>query len=159
MYLPQGPRGESVPDHHASTFPASTTGGRDVVAAAVRGLAELLCSASLTEIEVEDGRRRIRVVRRAQAGIPIAASAALPAVRAEPTPPVPVRSIVVGTARLRDVIVPGRSVTGGETLLAVEMLGALHPVAAPPGGGVVRAILVEDGQPVEYDQPLVLLEA
>ena len=145
----------------------------------VRQLAELLDTTQLTEIEVEHGERRIRVARKAAAGAsqamhyapppppPVStAVAALPPT--EPTPPTPVaanavRSPMVGTAYLSaepsaaPFVSVGRQVQAGDTLLIVEAMKVMNAIIAP-SAGTVKAILVENGQPVEFDQPLVVVE-
>jgi acetyl-CoA carboxylase biotin carboxyl carrier protein len=146
----------------------------------VRELAELLSQNELTEIEVEDGERRIKVKREPAAVIgsaPIAAApvAAAPALSAPPMQAKEdlgqapadaegesVKSPMVGTAYLssepgaKPFIDVGKSVKAGETLLIVEAMKVMNPITAPTGG-VVKKILVSDGQPVEFDQPLVII--
>jgi acetyl-CoA carboxylase biotin carboxyl carrier protein len=69
---------------------------------------------------------------------------------------------MVGTAYLssepgsKPFVSPGDSVKAGDTLLIVEAMKVMNPIAAPAGGTVVQ-VLVTDGQPVEFDQPLVVL--
>ena len=142
----------------------------------VRELAEMLDSTHLTEIEVEDGDRKIRVARKVREAAaaqpvyaPVAAPAAAPAAAvAEAAPAAPahasaVRSPMVGTAYLSaepgaaPFIHVGHQVKQGETLLIVEAMKVMNPIVAP-AGGTVKAILVENGQPVEFDQPLVVIE-
>lgn len=142
----------------------------------VRELAEMLDSTHLTEIEVEDGDRKIRVarkVREAAAAQPVyapvaapAASAAAPAAavaEAAPAHASAVRSPMVGTAYLSaepgaaPFIHVGHQVKQGETLLIVEAMKVMNPIVAP-AAGTVKAILVDNGQPVEFDQPLVVIE-
>ena len=144
----------------------------------VRRLANMLDKTNLTEIEVADGERKIRVAR--TAGLPAApgsavvqnAVAATPSVApADETPssalaaehPGAVRSPMVGTvylspepeaARFQKL---GDTVAEGDTLLIVEAMKVMNPIAAPRAGKLT-AILVEDSQPVEYDQPLVIIE-
>ncbi len=140
----------------------------------VRELADMLDSTNLTEIEVEDGDRKIRVARKVkeaaaapafvaapapQAAAPAAAEAA-PA--AAPTGNA-VKSPMVGTAYLAaepgaaPFIHVGHQVKAGDTLVIVEAMKVMNPITAP-AGGTVKAILVENGQPVEFDQPLVVIE-
>lgn len=146
----------------------------------VRQLAELLDDTSLTEIEVEDGDRKIRVARKlrdqgagyalpAPALVPIPAAAPAPVAAAAPEPQAPaasagaVKSPMVGTVYLspepdaKPFIAEGASVKAGDTLLIVEAMKVMNPITAPRAG-VVRAILVANSQPVEYDQPLVVIE-
>lgn len=144
--------------------------------ALIRKLAELLTSNSLTEIEVEDGGRRIKVRRdalvaatgaapAAPATAPIAAaSTTVPADQGEAGPPAnAVKSPMVGTVFLspepgaQPFVVPGQTVSEGETLLIIEAMKVMNAITAPRAG-TVRQILVADSQPVEYDQPLVIVE-
>ena len=147
--------------------------------ALVRELAELLTENSLTEIEVEDGDRKIRVSR-APAPVVQAAAAPAPAAipqagAAAPAPAAPsgggddedlsgetVKSPMVGTAFMspepsaKPFIAVGDAVKAGDTLLIVEAMKVMNPITSP-SGGVIKKILVSDAQPVEYDQPLVVL--
>ncbi len=142
----------------------------------VRQLAQMLDETQLTEIEVEDGGRRIRIARKAAAAAPAvqyapppAAAPAAPAAAApvEAAAPAPsanaVKSPMVGTAYLSPepgasaFISIGKTVAAGDTLLIVEAMKVMNPILAP-SAGIVRAILVESGQPVEFDQPLVVVE-
>jgi acetyl-CoA carboxylase biotin carboxyl carrier protein len=147
--------------------------------ALVRELAELLDANGLTEIEVEDGDRKIKVSREPAAVVaaaPIApAAAAAPAAAQAPAAPAPaptpvpeevagetVKSPMVGTAFLSPqpgtapFVALGDAVKAGQTLLIIEAMKVMNPITAP-GGGVVKKILVGDGQPVEFDQPLVII--
>lgn len=147
----------------------------------VRQLAEMLDATHLTEIEVEDGDRRIRVARKAApvaAAAPVyhAAPAAAPAAAApaqvataEAGASAPashadaVKSPMVGTAYLsaepggKAFVSVGDTVAAGATLLIVEAMKVMNPIVAP-SAGKVTAILVDNGQPVEFDQPLVVVE-
>jgi acetyl-CoA carboxylase biotin carboxyl carrier protein len=142
-------------------------------AALVQELAELLHANQLTEIEVEDGDRKIRVARHGAPvapaiSMPIAAPATAPAAAAAPAAPAEdvggesVKSPMVGTAYLSPepggapFVEVGNSVKAGDTLLIVEAMKVMNPIVAP-GGGVVKKVLVSDGQPVEFDQPLVVI--
>lgn len=151
--------------------------GMNVDTALVRELAEMLGDTGLTEIEVEDGERKIRVSR--GGGV---AMAAAPAPVASPTPaapaaaaPVPesaaapeadtagaIKSPMVGTVYLAsepgaaNFVKVGDSVTEGQTLLIVEAMKVMNPITADKAG-TVKAILVENAQPVEFDQPLVVI--
>ena len=142
----------------------------------VRELAALLTEAELTEIEVQDGDRRIKVTREPAPVIGTAAPAAAPAAAAPaPAPaaaaPEPaaeevsgntVKSPMVGTAYLspepgaKQFAEVGDAVKAGDTLLIVEAMKVMNPITAPEGG-VVKKILISDGQPVEFDQPLVII--
>ena len=141
----------------------------------VRELAELLSETGLTEIEVEDGDRKIKVSREAAVVAPpspafaVAAPAptqALPAAAAAeaaaPDMINAVRSPMVGTAYLSaepgadPFIKVGSQVKAGDTLLIVEAMKVMNPIAATKDG-TVQQILIENAQPVEYDQPLVVI--
>jgi acetyl-CoA carboxylase biotin carboxyl carrier protein len=146
----------------------------------VRQLAELLDATHLTEIEVEEGDRKIRVARKAAAvAAPVQYApqpmAAAPAPAAAPVvaeagamaPTVStanaVKSPMVGTAYLsaepgaKPFVAVGSTVAAGDTLLIVEAMKVMNPITAPTAG-TVRQILIENGQPVEFDQPLVVVE-
>jgi acetyl-CoA carboxylase biotin carboxyl carrier protein len=142
----------------------------------VKELAELLSANELTEIEVEDGDRKIKVKRE---GAPVmayapasahalpSALAAAPVVSAEPAavaaPVDAIKSPMVGTAYLspepgaKPFVAPGQSVKAGDTLLIIEAMKVMNPITAPKGGKVAQ-ILIGDAQPVEFDQPLVVIE-
>ena len=142
----------------------------------VRELAALLTEAELTEIEVQDGDRRIKVTREPAPVIGTAAPAAAPAAAAPaPAPaaaaPEPaaeevsgntVKSPMVGTAYLspepgaKQFAEVGDAVKAGDTLLIVEAMKVMNPIVAPKAG-TVKKINVADGQPVEFDQTLVVL--
>jgi len=157
---------------------APDSGGMRIEAELVRQLAELLNQNELTEIEVEDGERRIVVKRQVHvAAAPVAAppappspaSAAPAAFAAAGAPVAPaahpgaVKSPMVGTVFLsgepgsRPFIAPGDTVKEGDTLLIVEAMKVMNQIQAPRAG-TVSAVLVVDAQPVEYDQPLVIIE-
>ncbi len=138
----------------------------------VRQLAELLDETKLSEIEVEDGGRKIRVARTVVAAAPVAiaqAPAAIAAVASAPaaTPvadhPGTVKSPMVGTVYLSPnpeaspFVSVGGTVNEGDTLLIIEAMKVMNPIVAPRGGKVI-SILVGSGQPVEFDQPLVVVE-
>ncbi len=146
----------------------------------VRQLAAVLDETNLTEIEVEDGDRKVRVARKVQVTqnvmgaapvmqAPVAAQAAAPAsMPSDPASITPahenaVKSPMVGTAYLaaepgaKPFIAVGSQVKAGDTLIIVEAMKVMNPIAAPHGG-TVKAILIENGQPVEFDQPLVVVE-
>ena len=137
---------------------------------AVRSLAKLLDETNLTEIEIEQDGMRIRVGRGARA-VAAAPAPALPAAGAasavasiEPSKhPGTVTSPMVGTCYLspapgaKPFIDVGSKVSAGETLLIVEAMKTMNQIPAPRGGTVIQ-ILVEDGQPVEFGEPLVIVE-
>ena len=142
--------------------------------ALVRELAELLGETGLTEIEVEDNHRKIRVSRAAAPAAATTAPAffAAPAVAPAAAPeaaPAPaadhsnaVKSPMVGTVYLSAepgsaaFVSVGQTVSEGDTLVIIEAMKVMNPIVAP-ASGMVRAILVENAQPVEYDQPLVVI--
>lgn len=147
--------------------------GMHIDSALVRELAELLADTNLTEIEVADGDRKIRVVRNvtvaaapvayAPAPVAAAAPAAAPAEAAAPAiEGKAVKSPMVGTVYLAaepgaaDFVTIGKTVKAGDTLVIVEAMKVMNPITAPTSG-TIKAILVENGQPVEYDQPLVVI--
>ncbi|WP_340264549.1 acetyl-CoA carboxylase biotin carboxyl carrier protein [Sphingobium mellinum] len=141
----------------------------------VRDLAALLDDTNLTEIEVEDGDRKIRVARKAGAAVayaptplaasPVAAAAPIAPPAAETTSVAAnaVRSPIVGTAYLAaepgaaPFAPVGATVKAGDTVLIVEAMKVMNAITAP-NAGTVKAVLVDNGQPVEYDQPLIVIE-
>ncbi|WP_347718453.1 acetyl-CoA carboxylase biotin carboxyl carrier protein [Sphingomonas sp.] len=149
--------------------------GMRIDAKLVRELAELLSANELTEIEVEDGNRKIRVRREAapvhvahHSPAPLfAPAAAAPAAAAADAPaaaPVDaVKSPMVGTVFLsaepggKVFVAPGDAVKAGDTLMIIEAMKVMNPILAPKAG-TVRQLLVADAQPVEYDQPLVVID-
>ena len=157
----------------------SKTGAMQVDIELVRQLATVLDDTQLTEIEVEDGERRVRVARTITAApaapmqyaqpapmlaAPAAAAAAPAEIVAAPQPAAnAVKSPMVGTAYLKPnpeakpFVAVGQQVAAGDTLLIIEAMKVMNPIHAPTAG-TVKAILVENGQPVEFDQPLVVVE-
>jgi acetyl-CoA carboxylase biotin carboxyl carrier protein len=143
----------------------------------VRELAQLLNETDLTEIEVEKGDLRVRVARTTTATVQVPAAAApvLAAAPAAAAPAVPtdakaaaahpgtVPSPMVGTAYRRPspdakpFVEIGSVVKAGERVLLVEAMKTFNDIVAPRAGTVV-AIMVEDGQPVEYGEPLLVIE-
>jgi acetyl-CoA carboxylase biotin carboxyl carrier protein len=145
----------------------------------VRRLAAILNDTGLSEIEVERGDLKIRVSRTlvaapvAVAAMPApvaahapaaAASSAEPQFTGEALPPGEViKSPMVGTVYMQSqpgappFIKVGDTVTQGQTLLIIEAMKTMNPIPAPKAG-VVRAILAEDGQPVEFGEPLAVIE-
>jgi acetyl-CoA carboxylase biotin carboxyl carrier protein len=143
--------------------------------ALVRELAEMLASNELTEIEVEDGARKIRVKREMTAApiyapAPVAAPVAAPAAPAQggdvtidsAAPVDSVKSPMVGTVYLAPepgsapFVAVGGAVKEGDTLMIIEAMKVMNPIVAPKGG-TIQQILVSDSQPVEFDQPLVVI--
>jgi acetyl-CoA carboxylase biotin carboxyl carrier protein len=143
----------------------------------IRQLAELLDETKLTEIEVEDGSLRVRVARQSAV-----ASYAVPAPAAAPAPVAPaaaapvaapanvnteapqgaVTSPMVGTAYLSAApgkpafIEVGSTVKQGQTLLIIEAMKTFNEIPSPRAGKVTQ-ILIENGQPVEFGMPLVVI--
>ena len=149
---------------------ADTKGAMQVDTALIRQLAELLDETKLTEIEVEDGARKIRVARTmtvAAAAAPVAHAAPVtpPAAEASATPNTAnaVKSPMVGTVFLaaepgaKPFAGVGDTVAEGQTLVIIEAMKVMNPIAAPRAGKVVQ-VMVENGQPVEFDQPLIVIE-
>jgi acetyl-CoA carboxylase biotin carboxyl carrier protein len=147
------------------------TGSMKIDSELVRQLAELLTETGLTEIEVEESGRKIRVSRGGGVALAAAPAPAAPAAApaeapapAESTPTVEgaIKSPMVGTAYLSSepgaapFVNVGDAVKPGDTLLIVEAMKVMNPITATQGG-TVRAVLVENAQPVEYDQPLVVV--
>jgi len=148
------------------------SGAMRIDADLVRELAELLTANALTEIEVAEGDRRIRVCRDpapvigapampAPAATASAAAAEQPA-EAEEISGFTVKSPMVGTAFMSPepgaapFVETGDAVKAGDTLLIVEAMKVMNPITAP-SGGLVKKIFVSDAQPVEFDQPLVII--
>ena len=144
-------------------------------AAAVRALADILVATDLTEIEVEHKDGRIRVVRTpavqnvvqpvaqmvaAVTPLPVAAG---PAPVEDAAHPGMVASPMVGVAYLAPepgaapYVTLGQAVSAGQTLLLIEAMKTYNQIKAPKSGTVTR-ILVSPGQPVEFGQPLLILE-
>jgi acetyl-CoA carboxylase biotin carboxyl carrier protein len=161
------------------------TGAMQIDVKLVRELAKMLDATNLTEIEVEDGDRRIRVARTpavqslasyaapapmVAAPAPAAPAPAAPAPAAPAAAPAPaaddhadaLKSPMVGTCYLlpepgaAPFVSVGDTVKAGQTLLIVEAMKVMNPITAP-AAGKIKAILVENGQPVEYDQPLLVI--
>jgi acetyl-CoA carboxylase biotin carboxyl carrier protein len=141
----------------------------------IRALAKLLEETNLGEIEMADGDRRIRVARPAVAPAPMATAvpvAAVPMAVAAPGGPAvndtsrhpgAVKSPMVGTAYLspepgKPVFVHiGDKVTAGQTLLIIEAMKTFNPIKAPKAGTVAQ-ILIDNAQPVEFGEPLMIVE-
>ena len=150
-----------------------STGTMQVDVKLVRQLAELLDETKLSEIEVEDGGRKIRVARtmtafaapaQAFAAPAAAALAAAPAAAIAPADhPGTIKSPMVGTAYLAPspesdpFVSVGASVAEGDTLIIIEAMKVMNPIIAPRAGKVTQ-IFVSAGQPVEFDQPLMTVE-
>ncbi|WP_426609101.1 acetyl-CoA carboxylase biotin carboxyl carrier protein [Bradyrhizobium sp. McL0616] len=143
--------------------------------ALVRELALLLDETSLTEIEIERAGLRLRVARNISvaatmpvpmahaAAVPIAAAAAAPAAADMSKHPGALTSPMVGTAYwapepgAKPFIEVGSKVSVGQTLLIIEAMKTMNQIPSTRAGTVTQ-ILVEDGQPVEFGEPLVIIE-
>jgi acetyl-CoA carboxylase biotin carboxyl carrier protein len=145
---------------------------------ALRALAELLNSTGLSEIELEEGGRKLRLARiiapvavPVAAPIAVAAPAALAPEAGAPSPgradpakhPGAVKSPMVGVAYLApepgaaSYVTLGQSVEIGQTLLLIEAMKTFNQIKAAKAG-TVKQILVSTGAPVEYDEPLLIIE-
>ena len=143
--------------------------------ALIRELALLLDETSLTEIEIERAGLRLRVARNvsvaaampasfAPAAVTAAAASAAPAAGTDLAKhPGVVPSPMVGTAYwapepgAKPFIDVGSKVSAGQTLLIIEAMKTMNQIPSPRAGTVTQ-ILVEDGQPVEFGEPLVIIE-
>jgi acetyl-CoA carboxylase biotin carboxyl carrier protein len=139
----------------------------------IRELAELLNKTGLSEIEIEKSGLKVRVARtvtvQAAVAAPVAAAASATSAAAKPAGndpakhPGAVKSPMVGTCyRSPEPSAPafidvGTRVSQGDTLLIIEAMKTMNQIPAPHAGKVT-AILVENGQPVEFGEPLVIIE-
>jgi len=143
----------------------------------IRDLADLLNETGLTEIEWSEGPLKVRVTKGGApvyAAAPMAAAAAAAAVAAtgggaaaaggdDASHPGAVKSPMVGTVYVAaepgaaPFVKVGDSVNAGQTVLIVEAMKTMNPITAPKGGRVAR-ILIENQQPVEFGQPLLIIE-
>jgi len=141
----------------------------------IRDLADLLNETGLTEIEIERKDLRVRVARgttAASVSVPAPAPAAVPATQHDTAPAPPastsehpgtVASPMVGTAYVAPepgaspFVEVGTTVREGQTVMIVEAMKTMNHIPSPRSG-TVTAILVEDGQPVEFGEPLVVIE-
>jgi acetyl-CoA carboxylase biotin carboxyl carrier protein len=145
-------------------------------AAWIRELAAILDQTGLTEIEIEKPDVRVRVARSVTAGpVAFAAGTAQTAAPSAPrfaesaaaAPSAPpagaINSPMVGTIYLSPspgadpFVKAGDKVTAGQTLMIVEAMKTMNPIASPKAG-IVRQILVRDAQPVEFGEPLIVVE-
>ena len=139
--------------------------GINIDPAFVRALAELLDDTQLSEIEVEDGDRKVRVARTlTAAAAPVAYAPAPVAAPAAAAPAADnfadaVKSPMVGTVYLApepsapNFAAVGSAVKAGDTILIIEAMKVMNPIVAP-ASGTLKAVHVENSQPVEFDQPL-----
>jgi acetyl-CoA carboxylase biotin carboxyl carrier protein len=140
----------------------------------IRNLARLLDETGLTEIEFERDGQRVRVARHAQAAGAPAHTAPTPSIPAEahatdvgmPDPanhPGVITSPMVGTAYLapepgaRPFVEVGSRVRAGDTLLIIEAMKTMNQIPTSRAGTVIQ-VLIEDGQPVEFGEPLMIIE-
>jgi acetyl-CoA carboxylase biotin carboxyl carrier protein len=140
----------------------------EVDSALIAELTQLLEANNLTEIEVQRGDQRVRVAR-GGAAVTAATTNPAPVRAAAPVPsdakshPGVVSSPMVGTAYLspepgaKSFVEEGSEVTTGQTILIVEAMKTMNAIPAPRSGKITR-ILIEDGQPVEFGEPLMILE-
>jgi acetyl-CoA carboxylase biotin carboxyl carrier protein len=152
-----------------SSQPSDRTAKSAVDHDLIRELARLLDETGLTEIDIERDGQRVRVARHAQP-FAVSAGAAPPAILSEPATaiepgkhPGVVTSPMVGTAYrgpepgARPYVEIGSMVRMGDTLLIVEAMKTMNQIPAPRAGRVIQ-ILIEDGQPVEFGEPLMIIE-
>jgi len=140
----------------------------------IHELTRLLDETGLTEIEIEQNGQRVRVARGAVAAAPapvraLSAPAPHPLAESAAAPLDPAKhpgvviSPMVGTAYIspepgaKPFIEVGSKVKAGETLLIIEAMKTMNQIPAPRGGTVIQ-ILFEDGQPVEFGEPLAIIE-
>jgi acetyl-CoA carboxylase biotin carboxyl carrier protein len=140
----------------------------------IEKLAEIIGRTGLTEIELSHGDMRIRVARQVQMVVEAAAPRQIPALAtaasAEPGPvasegphPGTVTSPMVGTVYLASdpgsppFVNVGDEVKEGQTLLIIEAMKVMNAIRAPRGGRVIR-IIVQNAAPVEYGEPLLVIE-
>ena len=144
----------------------------DIDEALIRKLADLLKETGLNEIEYESGQQRIRVNRGQAHGALLASTVAAPAALAAPSAPPAavaegppagaVTSPMVGTAYLAaepgaaPFVKVGDLVKAGQTLLIIEAMKVMNPIAAPQGG-TVSDIMISDGRPVEFGEVLMVV--
>jgi len=141
----------------------------DIDTETIRKLAELMTETGLSEIEMAEGERRIRVSRATVASAAAMVAPAIAASAALATPvnlashPGAVVSPMVGTAYFQaepgapPFVNIGDTIRVGETLLIIEAMKVMNPIKSPKSG-VITQILVSDGQPVEYGEPLMIIE-
>jgi acetyl-CoA carboxylase biotin carboxyl carrier protein len=153
----------------SSPMPKSPTIDHDVI----RELARLLDETGLTEIAIEQDGVAVRVARHASANVsrtrPAELPVAVPSVAPATAPldpaqhPGVVASPMVGTAYrspepgAKPYVDVGSEVKAGETLLIIEAMKTMNQIPAPRSGTVIQ-ILIEDGHPVEYGEPLMIIE-
>lgn len=140
----------------------------DVDSDLVRKLASLINETGLTELEYSEGEKRIRLQRGGVAApvysagpAPVAAAAAPAAAAAAPidavTSPMVGTAYLAGTPGGKPFAPVGQKVKAGDTVLIIEAMKVMNPIKAPKGGTITQ-VLVSDAQPVEFGQPLVVIE-
>lgn len=144
----------------------------DVDEKLIRKLAKLLDETGLNEIEYEAEERRIRVIARASTQVMAAAAISTSPGAAAPTPPATaivaptvgqVTSPMVGTAYLSSqpgatpFVKIGDRVNKDQTIMIIEAMKVMNPIPAP-NAGIVKSVLVSDGQPVEFGEVLMVVE-
>jgi acetyl-CoA carboxylase biotin carboxyl carrier protein len=157
---------KSIGERLASGKARSATG---VDAAVIRELADLLTETGLSEIEIEQGGARVRVVRHDAFAVAAPAAPVAPAAPAVETPVAPkgppagaVPSPMVGTVYVAPepgkppFVKVGDTVKEGDTLLIVEAMKTMNPILAPHDG-TVTDICIHDAEPVEFGQTLVVI--
>jgi len=139
----------------------------------IKELAKILDTENLSEIELEKGDLRLRVTRQLTGGVPMVAAPVAAPIAAAPTAEAApdanpadeagaVTSPMVGTVYLRSnpdtdpFFKVGDSVKEGDTVLLIEAMKTFNPIKAPSSGTVTK-ILVEDGQPVEFGEALLVI--
>lgn len=143
----------------------------------LKKLIDLVQESGIAELEITEGEEKVRIVRGAEASVsahlaPIApaasapAAAAAPVVAAAPEPAPPeghvVKAPMVGTfyrassPEAKPFVEVGQTVKAGETVCIIEAMKLMNEIETD-ASGVVKAILVENGQPVEYGQALFLI--
>jgi acetyl-CoA carboxylase biotin carboxyl carrier protein len=142
-------------------------GGNRIDKELIRELAKLLDETGLTEIEIERAGLRVRVGRGAVAAPVMTVSGGVIPVAALPADPAKhpgaVTSPMVGTAYIgpepgaRPFVDIGSKVALGDTLLIIEAMKTMNQIPAPRAGTVTK-LLIEDGQPVEFGEPLMIIE-
>ncbi len=139
----------------------------------VKKLIELLEESDIAEIEIHEGEESVRISRTGTLPVPApmpaaplapVAAAVEPAAPVDDTPPGhAVRSPMVGTfyrastPGAKPFVTEGQTVSAGDTLCIIEAMKILNQIESDKSGKVIK-IAVENGQPVEYDQPLFIIE-
>ena len=146
----------------------------------LKTLIDLVSDSNVSELEITEAEGKVRIVKGGPAAAPqyqvmpptaapaaVAATAPAPSAAAEPAAPaVPashvVKSPMVGTAYLTPepdaaaFVTVGQQVKAGDTVMIIEAMKVMNPIVAP-NSGTVTEIYVESGQPVEFDQPLMVI--